>query len=366
MTIANIIEHLERIGPLSYQENYDNCGLITGSSSWACTGVLVSLDATESVVREAIDKKCNLLISHHPIIFRGLKKLSGNSYVERAVITAIKNDIAIYALHTNLDNVKDGVNGRMADVLKLKNRSALQPKSGTLKKLFTFAPLDKAEQVRNAIFSTGGGQIGNYSECSFNVEGNGTFRAGEGADPYVGKIGERHHEKETRIEVIFPAFLESKVVQAMIAAHPYEEVAFDVIDLANPHPGVGSGLVGELEEPMEEYAFLAFLKQSFNLQVIRHTPLTGRLVKTVAICGGAGSFLIDKALAKKADFFVTADLKYHEFFDADGSAVIADIGHFESEQFTIDLIHEILKVKFSNFALLKTEVNTNPVNYFLS
>lgn len=366
MTIANIIEYLEKKAPLAYQENYDNCGLITGSSSWNCTGVLISLDATEAVVNEVIRKKCNLLVTHHPIIFKGLKKINGKNYVEQTIIAAIKNDIAIYAIHTNLDNVHNGVNGKMADILELVNRSALLPKPGTLKKLFTFVPLNKAEEVRNAIFSSGGGQIGNYSECSFNGEGTGSFKAGEDTHPYVGKEGERHYEKEIKIEVIFPAFLEGKIVPAMKAAHPYEEVAFDIVDLANEHPGVGSGLVGELKETMDEYGFLQSLKSRFNLQLIRHTRLTGRPVKTIALCGGAGSFLINNALARKVDFFVTADLKYHEFFDANENMVIADIGHYESEQFTIDLIYEILKVKFSNFALLKTEVATNPVNYFLS
>lgn len=366
MIIANIIEYLEAIAPLTYQENYDNCGLITGSSSWNCTGVLISLDATEDVIAEAIHKKCNLLISHHPIIFKGLKKINGKDYVEQAIITAIKHDIAIYAIHTNLDNVENGVNGKMADVLELTSRSILLPKPANLKKLFTFVPLNKAEEVRSAIFLSGGGHIGNYSECSFTVEGSGTFKAGEGTDPYVGKKGERHLEKEVKIEVVFPAFLENRVVEAMITAHPYEEVAYDIVELANAHPGVGSGLIGELKEAMEEYAFLELLKQRFNLQLIRHSPFTGRLVKRVAICGGAGSFLITNALRKRIDFFITADVKYHEFFDANGKLVIADIGHYESEQFTIDLIHEILKVKFSNFALLKTEVNTNPINYFLS
>ena len=322
------------------------------------------MDVTENVVKEAIGKKCNLIVAHHPIIFGGLKRINGKNYVEKTVITAIKNDIAIYAIHTNLDNVIDGVNGRMAKVIGLKNISVLAPKSGTLKKLFTFVPVDKAEQVRNAIFSAGGGYIGNYSECSFNVEGKGTFKAGDGTHPYVGDIGKRHTESELKVEVILPAYLESKIVSAMKAAHPYEEVAYDVVDLSNVNSGVGSGVIGEMSEPADERAFLTLLKEKFQSQAIRHTHFLGKTIKKVAMCGGAGSFLISKALSSGADAYVTADMKYHEFFDANERMLIADIGHYESEQFTINLLQEILEEKFPTFAVLKTMVQTNPVRYF--
>jgi dinuclear metal center YbgI/SA1388 family protein len=317
------------------------------------------------VIKEAITKNYNLVVAHHPIIFGGLKKINGKNYVEKAVITAIKNDIAIYAIHTNLDNVVNGVNGRIARLLGLENISILSPKESTLKKLFTFAPIDKAEQVRNAIFRAGGGQIGNYSECSFNGEGVGTFKGEEGTNPYVGEVGKQHRENEIKIEVIFPAWLENKVVSSMKAAHPYEEVAYDIINLANKHQGIGSGVVGELTEPMTEMNFLVHLKEIFNLRVIRHTALLNRPVKKIALCGGAGSFLVSTALAAGADVYATADMKYHEFFDANGKILVADIGHYESEQFTIDLLTEILEQKFPNFAVLKTKVETNPVNYFV-
>jgi hypothetical protein len=281
------------------------------------------------------------------------------------VITAIKNDIAIYAIHTNLDNVLAGVNGMMAGKLGLVNIRILAPKEATLKKLYTFVPLEQAEQVRAALFAAGAGHIGNYNECSFGVEGTGTFKGGENTNPFVGKPGERHYEKELKVEVIFPSYLQASVVKALLAAHPYEEVAYDVVDLANAHPQIGSGLLGELPEPIPETAFLTLLKQSFNLSLIRHTPLLGRPVKKVALCGGAGSFLVSKALASGADVYVTADMKYHEFFDANDRIVIADIGHFESEQFTIDLLAAILREKFPTFAVLKTTVKTNPVHYFV-
>jgi dinuclear metal center YbgI/SA1388 family protein len=364
MKIGEVISFLESSAHPSLQENYDNAGLITGDAGWECSGIICSLDATEEVVLEAIDKKCNLIAAHHPIVFGGLKKINGKNYVERAVISAIKHDVAIYAIHTNLDNVITGVSGKMAVMLGLRDVAILAPRQGSLKKIFTFVPADKAEQVRSAIFLAGGGHIGNYSECSFNVKGEGTFRAGEGTDPYVGKIGERHVENEVRLEVIIPSHLEDRVVPAMKSAHPYEEVAYDVVQLSNTNPFVGSGIIGELPSPLHENEFLLLLKETFGLAFLRHTKFTGRPVKRVAMCGGAGSFLIPKALALKADAYVTGDIKYHEFFDADGRMLLTDIGHYESEQFTINLLQEILAQKFPTFAVLKTTVETNPVRYF--
>ena len=363
-TIHDITAFLELQAPLWYQESYDNAGLITGMGEWECKGVLVTLDATEEVVEEAVRKDCNMVVAHHPIVFRGLKKINGHDYVEKAIIKAIKHDIALYAIHTNLDNVKTGVNAQIADRLGLINRSVLLPKGGTLKKLFTFVPPGHVEQVRTALFEAGGGQISNYSECSFAAPGAGTFKAGENTNPFVGEKGKRHTEEELKLEIVFPEYLEKRLVQAMIKAHPYEEVAFDVVALSNAHPGVGAGLLGELQQPAEEGEMLRLLQSAFRLQVVRHTRLLNKPVKKVAVCGGAGSFLIHKALQSGADIYITADIKYHEFFDANGRMVIADIGHYESEQYTTDLLVELLKQKFNTFALLKTEVSTNPVYYF--
>jgi dinuclear metal center YbgI/SA1388 family protein len=306
-----------------------------------------------------------LVVAHHPIIFKGLKRINGRSYVEQVVIEAIKADIAIYAAHTNLDNVLLGVNGVIAEKLGLKNISILAPKQKVLRRLITFAPIDKADHVRDAVFAAGAGHIGKYSECSFNSEGTGTFKAEAGADPYVGEVGERHHEKETKIEIVYPAYLELQVVKALVDNHPYEEVAYDIFTMDNVHWGIGAGIIGELETPVKEWDFLSTLKTTFNAGVVRHTPLLGKEVKKVAVCGGAGAFLIKKALGAGADVYVTGDVKYHEFFDAEGRMVIADIGHYESEQFTIELLHKLLLEKFPNFAVLKTSVNTNPVQYFV-
>lgn len=365
MKIQDITNFLESVAPPVLQESYDNAGLLTGNAGWDCTGIITTLDATEEVVLEAIEKKANLVVAHHPIIFGGLKKITGKNYVERTVITAIKNDIAIYAIHTNLDNVLHGVNAAIADKLGLVNRTILQAKNNTLKKLFTFVPVEHAEKLRSAIFAAGAGHISNYSECSFNTKGEGTFKAGKGTNPFTGKIGERHTEEEIKLEMIFPAWLENAILIAMMAAHPYEEVAYDIVSLENQNQQVGSGMVGDLTKPVSEAEFLALLREKFNLTIVRHTPLRGKPVKKVALCGGAGSFLTGAAIAAGADFYVSADIKYHEFFDANARLVIADIGHFESEQFTIDLLFDILRQKFPTFAVLKTGVKTNPVHYFL-
>jgi dinuclear metal center YbgI/SA1388 family protein len=366
MDISEIIEFLEVLAPPAYQEHYDNAGLLTGGSGWECKGVLVTLDATEEVVLEAAAKGCNLVVAHHPIIFSGLKKITGRNYVERSVIAAIKNDIAIYAIHTNLDNVMaGGVNGRIADKLGLEGRRVLLPRVSTLCKLVCWVPVVQVEAVRMAVFGAGAGNIGKYSECSFGVEGTGTFKGGEGAQPFVGQVGVRHSEKEVRLEVILPVHLSRAVVAAMIAAHPYEEVAYDLVPLANEQGGIGAGLVGELALPIEEEALLEKLCGVFGVPVVRHTRLTGRPVRRVAVCGGAGSFLISSALAARANFYITSDVKYHEFMDANDQLVIADIGHFESEQFTVDLLIGHLREKFSSFALLKSDTRTNPVHYHI-
>ena len=364
MKIKEIAQYLESIAPLSLQESYDNAGLIVGNSDGECSGILTSLDVTEEVVEEAVRRNCNLIVGHHPVIFKGLKKLNGKSYVERTVIAAIKNDIAIYAIHTNLDNVLEGVSHKIAEKLQLQNCKVLSPRENTLEKLVTFAPVKNAEEVRTALFNAGAGSIGNYDQCSFNVDGSGTFRALEGSDPYVGEIGKQHTENETRIEVIFPSFLEQKIVSALKSAHPYEEVAYYLQALKNTRENVGSGLIGELPDPLSENELLLLLKSAFKIPVIKHTAFLNKPVKKIAVCGGAGIFLLPIAKALAADVYITGDIKYHEFFDAENQLLLADIGHYESEQFTIELLTEFLQRKFSNFAVLKTEINTNPVKYF--
>jgi dinuclear metal center YbgI/SA1388 family protein len=362
MKISEVVSALESIAPPVLQEEYDNAGLLVGDFSTVCTGVLCTLDVTEAVIEEAKRKNCNLVLAHHPVIFRPLKRISNATDTGRVVIAAIQNNIALYAAHTNLDNVAGGVNSKIADLLGLKNRRVLVPKSGQLEKLYTFVPEAHLEKVRDALFAAGAGHIGNYSECSFIHNGTGTFKAGEGTKPFAGQVGERHSESEVKLEVILPVYARSRVLNALFRSHPYEEVAYDLIALSNEHPGVGSGLHGDME-PVSESEFLQRLAV-FNPNLVRHTAPAGKLISKVAVCGGAGSFLIPAALKAGADSYITADLKYHEFFAAEGRMMLCDVGHYESEQFTIDLFLDILDRKFPNFAVLKSEVSTNPVHYF--
>ncbi|MBI3133300.1 MAG: Nif3-like dinuclear metal center hexameric protein [Bacteroidetes bacterium] len=364
MKIAELTNYLESLAPLGSQESYDNCGLLTGSKNTQITNALITLDCTEAVLDEAIQKNCNLVIAHHPVIFKGLKKLTGRTYVERTIIKAIQHNIAIYALHTNLDNFQFGVNKKIGDLLGIRNPAILQPAENKLVKLSVFVPADHTEQVMNALFEAGAGHIGNYSDCSFSASGTGTFKASEGANPFVGKKGERHLEPEQKLEVLVSAHRIHETLQALKRVHPYEEIAYDLVPLLNTNRYEGAGMIGELDAPVSETEFLTRLKKTFKTGAIRHTNLRNQTVKKVAWCGGSGSFLLSKAISAGADFYITGDFKYHEFFDADNQLVIADIGHFESEQFTIELIGALLQEKFPTFAPCLAETNTNPVNYF--
>jgi len=359
-----ITNYLETIAPLGYQESYDNAGLIVGSFDQQITGILCSLDATEEVVQEAINRNCNLLVSHHPIVFGGLKKLNGKNYVERTVLKAIQNNIGLYAIHTNLDNVENGVNAKIAQKIGLENCKILQPKAQILNKLTVFVPKNDTEKLLDALGNAGAGKIGNYSHCTFSVAGEGTFKPNQNASPYIGKANELEKVAENRIEVIFASHLQEKILAAMRKAHPYEEIAFYLSKLENTNPEVGAGMIGFLTEKMTEKAFLTYLKQKMDLPLVKHTALLGKEVQKIAICGGAGGFLLRQAISQQADFFITADYKYHEYFDADQKTVIADIGHYESEIFTVDLLVDMLKQEFSELPILKTTVRTNPVSYF--
>ncbi len=360
--IADIIEALEAHAPLMLQESYDNAGLICGDRQDTVEKVLITIDITRDVLEEAKTRRCGLIISHHPLIFKPLKNLTGINEVQRLVIDAIRHRISLYAVHTNLDNVHQGVSFALAEKLGLTRLRVLKPAEGMLRKLVTFCPKDHAERVRQAIFDAGAGHIGNYDCCSFNVSGQGSFRGGEGSNPFTGKAGQLHVEDEIRIETIFPAWLESSLLSAMKAAHPYEEVAYDIYPLENKHQRAGSGMIGALKEPMEETTFLAMVKETAGSGVIRYTGIRNRPVKKVAVCGGAGAFLIRQAIQSGADAYITGDLKYHDFFETEGRLLLADIGHYESEQFAKALIYSIISQKFPNFAALISDYSTNPVN----
>ena len=364
VTIKDVTATLERLAPLAYQESYDNAGLITGSPHQPVTKALLTLDCTEDVVDEAIREGCGLIIAHHPIVFSCLKRINGSNYVERTIIKAIKNDIAIYACHTNLDNVHQGVNQIIAEKIGLVNTRVLRPMRNQLFKLHTYVPVAHAEKLREALFSAGGGDIGNYSECSFNIVGQGTFKGNENSNPSIGTKNMRETVDEVKIEIIFPAWKKSDVLRAMRDGHVYEEVAHEIYPLENTYQETGAGLVGELNREKSGDDFLRHLKSSMQLQIFRHTALLSKPIRRVAVCGGAGISFLKDAISHQADAFITADVKYHQFFDADGKILLCDIGHFESERFTVELFQRIVKRKFPNFALLFSKINTNPVTHF--
>ena len=363
MKIKELLQEIENHIPLNYAESFDNVGLLVGNPKQEISGVLISHDTTENVVEEAISKKMNLIVSFHPIIFKGLKTLTGKNYVERIVMKAIKHDIAIYAMHTALDNQKFGVSGILADKLGLINQKVLLPQPKTLRQLVTYAPVADAEKVRQALFDAGAGKIGNYAECSYNIKGIGTFKALEGANPYIGEIEKRQEEPEERISVIFPKHLQSKILQNLFKNHPYEEVAYEVFELLNDNQNIGLGIVGELKNAVDELDFLLSLKKNLNLNCIRYSKLRQKPIKKVAVLGGSGAFAIESAKYSGADIYVTSDIKYHEFYQAENKLIIADIGHFESEQYTKRYLYEQLTKKIRNFAVALSEINTNPINY---
>ena len=349
--------------PLPLQDGFDNAGLQIGLTDAEATGALLCLDVTEAVVDEAVTLGYNLIVSHHPLIFKGYKSITGKDYVERCIMKAIKNDITIFSMHTNLDNAPQGVNYKIAEKIGLQNIRILDPKENALLKLVTFVPAKMAGIVRQALFEAGCGCIGNYDACSYNVEGEGTFRAQEGTHPYCGKIGKLHKEPETRIETILPAYLRSAVTKALLAVHPYEEPAYDFYPLANTWNQVGAGIIGELKEPETETDFLKRIKKTFEVGCVKHSRLNGRLIQTVALCGGAGAFLLPKAVSQRADVFITGEVKYHDYFSYEHSILIAEIGHYESEQYTKEIFYSILREMFPALEVQMTRVNTNPIKY---
>lgn len=362
MKLQDLLHAIQELAPAAYSEEYDNIGLLVKGEE-NLTGILISLDCTEAVIDEAVQRKCNVVVAHHPILFKGIKRITGANYVERTLLKAIRNNISIIAIHTNLDNVHTGVNAEICRRLGIQNPTILKPKTSLLRKLYTYVPASHHEQVSNALFAAGAGEIGNYSECSFTVEGQGTFKAGADANPFIGEIGQRHTESERKLEVIFPSHIELQVLRALRSAHPYEEIAYEIIALQNSHPLVGSGMVGNLFTPVNVKEFLQEVKQVLGVPMIRHTAPVKEMIQRVAVCGGAGFFLLNDAIKAGADVFITSDVKYHDFFDAEGKILLADAGHFETEQFTKDLLANEIQKKFPTFAVLISNTNTNPVNY---
>ena len=363
MRIKELIQLIEQLAPQPLQEDYDDSGLQVGDQGREATGVLLSIDVTENVIDEAIALGCNLIISHHPLAFRPFKSLTGKNYVERCMMKAIKNDIAIYAAHTNLDNAQGGVNFKLAEMLELQNVKILQPKENALLKFVTTVPVLHADSVRNALFNAGAGHIGNYDSCSYNLKGEGTFRPREGANPHIGEIDTLHVEPEVRIETVIPIMKKEEVLRALLAVHPYEEPVFDLFPIANEWGQNGSGVVGVLPEAMPEQEFLYLLKDIFNLPTIRHTKIEGREIRDVAICGGAGASLLPRAISYGADAFITGEARYNDYYDVEGRILLAVVGHYESEICTKDIFFDLISKKFPTFALHKSAFDSNPVKY---
>ncbi len=363
MKLAELCRYLDSTIPLSFQEAYDNSGLQVGLSEQEISSALLATDITEEVLDEAVRRECNLVISHHPLIFGGIKKITGRSYTERIIIKAIKLDIAIYSAHTNLDAASFGVSRKIAEKLNLKNVKVLVPLKSKLLKLVTFIPATHLEKVQNALFEAGAGAIGNYDKCGFTVAGTGSFRAGSDSNPFAGERGKLHFENEIRFETVIFSHMKEEIIRALLSSHPYEEVAYDIYPLENENIEAGFGCTGEFDDKISETEFLMLLSSSFGAEGVRYSNLLDRSVRKVAICGGSGSSLLRNAIATGADAFVTADIKYHGFFDADKSILLVDIGHFESEKFTTEILYDLIVKKFPKFAVRFSETNTNPINY---
>ena len=363
MKIRDILKEIERLAPLSLQEDFDNSGIQVGDVDQSATGALLCLDVTEEIVDEAIDAGCNLIISHHPLVFKPFKSLTGKNYTERCMIKACKNDIVIYSSHTNLDNATGGVNYQLAELFGLEDVRILSPQKNSLLKLVTYVPDHASEILRKALFKAGAGHIGNYSSCSFNTEGQGTFLALENSHPYCGEIGQLHTEEEIRIETVFPAYLKASVIRSLLSVHPYEEPVFDLYKLENEWEQSGGGIIGNLPEWEDELIFLQRIKDVLNVACLKHSSLTGHRIRTVAICGGSGAFLIQKAISSGADIFITGEVKYNDFYDVENKMLLAVTGHYESEICAKNILFHVISEKFPTFAVQKSMINSNPIKY---
>jgi dinuclear metal center YbgI/SA1388 family protein len=363
MKLSELCSYLDSAVPLSFQESYDNSGLQVGLPESEIGSALIVLDVTEQVIDEAIAGKHNLIISHHPLIFNGIKKISGRTYTERILYKAIKNDVAVYSSHTNLDIFTNSVSRKMAEKLNLQKIKALAPLEKMLLKLVVYIPESHLDKVTAAIFEAGAGVIGNYDRCGFSTPGTGSFRGNEVSIPYAGEKGRIHIEREIRFETVLFSYMREKVIKALIDAHPYEEVAYDIFMLENKNVDLGLGCTGELNSEMDEMDFLKLVSSVFDSKGIRFSRPTGKPVKKVALCGGSGASLLNEAIASEADAFITADIRYHSFFDADNRILFVDAGHFESEKFATEILKDLIIKKFPKFAVRFSETNTNPINY---
>lgn len=364
MKIKDILPILEEMAPLGTAEDFDNVGLLVGDAQWEATGILVCHDALEEVIQEAVDNNCNLVVCFHPILFSGLKKITGKNYVERAVIKAIKNDVAIYAMHTALDNDPNGVNKIFCNALGLEDTQILVPKENAIKKITTYTTPENAPILRTALFEAGAGSIGNYDQCSYSSVGTGTYRGNEHSNPVIGEKHQLHTAEEIKIELTYPKHREAAIMTALFKNHVYEEVAYELTALTNKNQNMGLGMIGTLKNELDETAFLQLVKDKMDCGGIRHSGLLNKKIKRVAVLGGSGSYAIKHAINSGADAYLTADLKYHQFYEAEKKLLLCDIGHFESERYTKNYIFDYITKKLRNFAIILSQENTNPVKYF--
>lgn len=361
--LKEIANCFEAMAPLSHQESYDNSGIQLGEPDKQIDSALVTLDLNEQVAEEAIRLGVDLIVTHHPLIFKPLKQISGATPTERMVIGCLRHDIAVYACHTNLDASPQGVSHYLARKLGITNGTLLEPRQGLFTKLVVYIPAHAFPKVREALFQAGAGTMGDYEQCGFSAHGLGSFLPGKETHPYVGTPEQFHEEPEVRFETLFPSRLKKRVVEALMASHPYEEPAFDLFPLLNASNDAGFGWVGNLPEPLSAGHFLEKLKEKLACGALRYSTPPSRPIQKVAICGGSGSDLLGLAIAAGADAFVTADLKYHAFQAAEGALLLVDAGHYETEQFTKELFYDVLTKKFNNFAVHISKVKTNPINY---
>lgn len=360
--IKEILGHLDTLAPFKYTESFDNTGLLIGDSNQSVTKALICLDVTDQVIDQAIAEGYDLIIAFHPLIFKGLKSIGTQDRVGRCVTRLIRHDIALIAIHTNLDKSMQGVNQMISQKIGLDAMRFLMPEQ-TMSKLVTYVPHAHVDVVRESLIQAGAGQIGEYGGCSFSSLGEGTFIPSKNSNPYVGEKEKMHREAEARLEMLVPHHLKSKAVQSLLAAHPYEEVAYDLYPVEVGGSIAGMGMVGELAKPMSPKAFLSHLQTVFGTPNIRYSAYN-KQIQTVAVLGGSGAFALGAAMGCGADALVTADLKYHDFFIPQEQLMLIDIGHFESEQFTLQILKDYLSKKIINFAFDLTSVNTNPVCYF--
>lgn len=362
--LRTLLACIEQWAPFSWQESYDNAGLILGDPDRNVTEALVCFDVTPEVVDEAVRIGAGLIVSHHPAIFKGIKRINPASRLGYMIKQSLCHDIAWCALHTNLDNTLNGVNSYLCEQLGLKDVQPLAPLQDIYGKLQVYVPEAYAEKLRQALAEAGCGAGARYDACSYSSRGEGRFRAGSQAHPFSGQIGELHCEAECKIECLYPLHKTRQVLDVLRTNHPYEEPAFDLLPLRNEATGQGAGAIGNLQESMQETELLDKLKELTGTHCIRHSGFRGRKIRRIALCGGSGGSFIGNACARQADAYITGDLKYHDFADAGSGTWLVDIGHFESEKFAMELIFRFIRKNFPNFAVSISEQARNPVSFY--